>query len=63
MNKDKPKATLLRVEFEDGSFYEGVGKQAADAWDWYEECQIFCCVTRNWKYQGEPLTFNKPENV
>jgi len=50
-----PKATLIRVEFEDGTLYTAEGDQAAQIWDWYRAGEGMNCI-HGAEYKGPRFT-------
>lgn len=57
---DRPKAIKVHIELDNGSVLSADGEHAAEAWEWLEDCEGFCCVTRGWKYSGKPLIISQP---
>jgi len=49
------KATLIRVEFDDGTLQTAEGDQAAQIWDWYRAGEAMNCI-HGARYDGPKWT-------
>lgn len=59
---DAPKATSLRVEFEDGTLYTAEGDTAAEIWDWLMAAEGMLCI-HGGAYHGPQFTITKPDGA